>query len=213
MAEPLSHYLSSSGTYHGFDISSETMNFCRSLISHPGFSFTSINLHHPIYNPSGKIKPEKFSFPFKDDTFDVAIAASIFSHLGLAAAKRYLAELRRVLRPGGRAIISFFAVPEQEKQTQGGITNILGAGDGEYAYRFLKVENGYYIHCDKTGTPKSHYVNSPEGDPVAFDADALIGLAKEVELDCLHFLEGAWKFTEYVHGWQDIVVLQKHDAD
>lgn len=212
IAEPLSFYLGRRGRYRGFDVTAKQINRCRDLITHPRFQFDVIDLNHAIYNPQGRIKPEEFRFLFDDNSFDVVFAASIFSHLRLAVAKSYLSEIARVLRPNGRAILSFFAIPQEEKRAVGAVTSKLGRGDGEYAYRFLSVGNGFYVHCDDAGLPKSHYVNDASGDPVAFDADALIGLAHERGLACLHFLEGAWRFTRYVHGWQDIVVLRKRQV-
>lgn len=44
---------------------------------------------------------DPYATPFADDSFDIVIGASILHHLEL---DRALAEIRRVLRPGGRAV-------------------------------------------------------------------------------------------------------------
>lgn len=44
--------------------------------------------------------------PFADDTFDVAIAHSVFTHLDSDAQDAWLAELARVTRPGGTVLAS-----------------------------------------------------------------------------------------------------------
>jgi SAM-dependent methyltransferase len=44
---------------------------------------------------------DPYATPFADDSFDIVIGASILHHLDL---DRALAEIRRVLRPGGRGV-------------------------------------------------------------------------------------------------------------
>src|SRR5260370_32500224 len=44
------------------------------------------------------------TFPFEDATFDVAMAVEILEHL--ENPRSFLRELARVLKPGGRAIVS-----------------------------------------------------------------------------------------------------------
>jgi demethylmenaquinone methyltransferase/2-methoxy-6-polyprenyl-1,4-benzoquinol methylase len=50
------------------------------------------------------------ALPFADDTFDAATIA--FGIRNVTDRRRGLAELRRVLRPGGRGIVLEFATPE-----------------------------------------------------------------------------------------------------
>ena len=44
--------------------------------------------------------------PYEDDRFDLVYAISVFSHLDQGVAAMWLAELRRVLAPGGLALLS-----------------------------------------------------------------------------------------------------------
>jgi SAM-dependent methyltransferase len=45
--------------------------------------------------------------PFEDASFDAVIASSVFTHLGREDQRRWLDELRRVIRPGGTLLASF----------------------------------------------------------------------------------------------------------
>lgn len=45
--------------------------------------------------------------PFSEQTFDVVYATSVFTHMTDARGRAWFAELSRVVRPGGRAVISF----------------------------------------------------------------------------------------------------------
>lgn len=210
IAEPLSCYLSSEGVYRGFDLTETQIQRCRDIVRHPGFKFETIDIWHPLYNPEGKVAPSDFEFPYEDKQFDVVFAASIFSHLSKEVATDYLQEIARVLKPNGRAILSFFRVPKSECREMGGITNQLGSEEeGVYSYRFVKQAKGYYVHCDRRGTPKCHYHKDSPGDPVAYDLEELEEMAAGCSLSCSHFLEGAWRFTKYVHGWQDMLILQR----
>lgn len=49
---------------------------------------------------------------FADDTFDVVFSFSVFSHVGEERQNRWLAEFRRILRPGGLLIASTWGVEQ-----------------------------------------------------------------------------------------------------
>ncbi len=126
IAQPLSQYLGPEGRYFGFDVTENRIAHCREIMKHPGFSFDLVDLHHPIYNPEGTVSSEEYVFPYDDNAFDVVFAASIFSHLDLNVSKSYLREISRVLKPDGRAILSFFEIPLDEKRHVGEITPTQG---------------------------------------------------------------------------------------
>lgn len=53
-----------------------------------------------------RIKPDATRLPFDDDSFDFVVVMSILSLLGSEAAIRHLlSEFRRILKPGGKAIL------------------------------------------------------------------------------------------------------------
>jgi SAM-dependent methyltransferase len=52
------------------------------------------------------VSPQEPPLPFPDEHFDVAYAVSIWSHFGESAALRWLEEMRRLIRPGGRLLIT-----------------------------------------------------------------------------------------------------------
>lgn len=98
------------GSYEGFDINRGKIDALQSRFTpaHPRFRFHYADIHNTHYNPGGAVAPERSEFPFADASFDVVFAASIFTHMGPATTARYFAETARVLRPGGRALFSFF---------------------------------------------------------------------------------------------------------
>jgi ubiquinone/menaquinone biosynthesis C-methylase UbiE len=70
---------------HGVDVDFSAVAVCRTL-GVPG-TFQTIS-------PEGKL-------PFADQSFDLIYGLSVFTHLSLKSADHWMAELHRVLRPGG----------------------------------------------------------------------------------------------------------------
>jgi SAM-dependent methyltransferase len=98
------------GSYDGFDVSRVGIEWCREryLDTAAPFRFTQVDVYHPRYNPSGSGDPRSFRFPYGDQSFDLAIATSVFTHLLDGSVEHYLAETARVLAPGGRLFATWF---------------------------------------------------------------------------------------------------------
>ena len=83
------------------------------------FRFAHLDVHSAHYNPEGILAPDAAEFPLADASMTLAFAASLFTHLEEAAAKRYLDESRRVLRGGGKLIVSIHIEPNDGTDYQG----------------------------------------------------------------------------------------------
>jgi SAM-dependent methyltransferase len=114
VAVPLVPYLDG-GSYEGFDVHDEAIRWCQSNItSRSGsFRFQAVSVRSRWFNPWGAQPAEDFTFPYPDDEFDFAFAISLFTHLLSPATERYLSEIARVLKPGGRWLLTFFLIPEE----------------------------------------------------------------------------------------------------
>ena len=117
MARPLAGFLDGDGSYDGFDVNREGIGWCRRRYAKQrGFHFQVADLYNRRYNPAGLHAATEYRFPYDDDRFDFAIATSVFTHLLETEADHYLAELARVLKPGGRAVTTWFLLDEESRR-------------------------------------------------------------------------------------------------
>jgi SAM-dependent methyltransferase len=96
----------------------QSIRWCRRRITrgHPNFRFQVADLHNGQYNPRGSQRASEYTFPYEDSSFDVAVAASLFTHLQPFESDRYLEETARTLRPGGRLVGTWYLVNEEAEQ-------------------------------------------------------------------------------------------------
>ena len=74
--------------------------------------------------------------PFPDQTFDVVLSTLIMHHLPASLKRQGLAEIARVLKPGGRLIIADFK-PKKERQGQAARFHAGGSSMQDLAAMFL----------------------------------------------------------------------------
>lgn len=117
MAIILTQFLNKDGKYRGFDINKERIAWCQAEITsrYPNFRFAHSNVFNGLYNRRGKIKPEEFEFPYKDDKFDFVYLRSVFTHMLPNDVLHYLGEIKRVLKPGGAAWITYLLVDDANR--------------------------------------------------------------------------------------------------
>jgi len=103
-------YLRWPGRYVGLDVDRTRIEDAQSRFQArwPNFEFVWADVRNPQYNPSGATDAASYRFPFPDASFDVIYAASLFTHLLPDETRNYFRESRRVLKPRGRCLFSFF---------------------------------------------------------------------------------------------------------
>ncbi|MBW3565739.1 MAG: class I SAM-dependent methyltransferase [Acidobacteria bacterium] len=102
------------GSYLGVDVDSEAIRWCRSSIGaiNPRFDFFHLDVPNAYYHPDATGNSESFSIPVLDESVDVVLAFSLFTHLRPHDAIACLDEIRRVLRPGGRLVMTHYLLTE-----------------------------------------------------------------------------------------------------
>jgi len=189
MAVPLSGFLTS-GSYRGFDAHAEAIAWCQEHIStqHSNFQFEHVDAYSSRYNPSGTVRAETYRFPYREEQFDFAFASSLFTHLLSAETRNYLAETKRVLRAGGRALFTFFLLdPDALRLTSAGRTKL----------RFSTPAEGCYVA-----------VADDPARAVAYTPEAVESLFTAAGLTIQHIHPGRWPGRERGLTYQDLVVAQ-----
>lgn len=115
-ARPLTRYLAPSGSYHGFDIVKEAIDWCKERYAPwPNFRFDFANLKSDWYNTDAIETAESYVFPCDTASIDVAFMSSVATHLLPEALGNYLRESYRVLKPGGRLLVTFFIMSDERR--------------------------------------------------------------------------------------------------
>lgn len=188
MAVPLTGYLDG-GSYAGFDVGREMIGWCRRNITprHPSFEFSWAPVHNAKYNPFGDLDATEFRFPYEDASFDFAFATSLFTHLRRDELRHYLLETGRVLRPGGRCLLTFFLLtPEAER----------GVAEGR-----AMLDMRHPVEGGATTDPRQ-----PE-EAIAFREDLVRELLGEAGLELVEPIHtGVWSGASDGLTLQDIVV-------
>ncbi len=188
MAVPLTGWLS--GRYEGLDIVPKGIDWCTRVITprFPNFHFQLADVHNTKYNPAGTHSAHEYRLPFGNDEFDFVIATSLFTHLLPAEAENYIAEIGRVIRPGGTVLATYFLLNPEAR-------DLLAGGMGLYDFRFC-LDNSKIISRE---TPEA---------AIAHDEDEVHTFYEQSGLLVDQVRYGSWCGREQFLSIQDIVVAK-----
>lgn len=114
-------------SYIGMDVVSTNVEWCENFIQRlwpEKARFFNYDLYSAEYNPSGALQSANLTFPCAAGSVDLAIAASVFTHLLEPDARHYLRETARVLKTGGRAFLSIHSSPAEGARFSGSESRI-----------------------------------------------------------------------------------------
>jgi ubiquinone/menaquinone biosynthesis C-methylase UbiE len=196
VARPLVSYFSTEGEYDGIDVVRDCINWCRSAYrDHPNFTFHHADLFSTRYNQAGSSRASRYRFPLPDNYIDVAFLGSVFTHLLPAEVRNYLAELGRVLKPGGRVLATFFVLNDVSRaNVEAALTTpafpfLLPRGAG------CKVENR----------------DCPEA-AISYEEGYIRKIYPQAGLEIEAIYYGQWGRDKFVPHWQDAVWAHKSSA-
>ena len=189
VAVHFTRYMNAAGTYDGFDIVLPMVEWCQENISNrfPHFRFQYAPLSNTHYSGVGS-DAQTYKFPYADNTFDVVFAASVFTHLMPASAEQYARETARVLKPEGRALLTFYIINDESRRQR---------ANGEKIIPFAYERGDHALQSE----------DNPEG-VIAFEERRAISLLEAAGLRIDRFSYGFWRKAG---GWtyQDAFLVSK----
>ncbi len=191
MAYVLTYYLHPQARYEGFDIIENLITWAREHISarSPNFQFQKVDLHNTWYNPEGKASAQDFIFPYPDQSFDVVFLTSVFTHLRGYEVCHYIDEIKRVLKPGGRCLVTCFLLNEESEQL------------------IIQEKSSQQIIYD-LGDCWTSNKDQPE-NATGFVEPVFLNWWGSRGFWLLHNLYGSWCGRSHYTSYQDILVWQK----
>jgi ubiquinone/menaquinone biosynthesis C-methylase UbiE len=188
---PLTQYLNENAVYEGIDITKMGIDWCRERITprYPNFHFQHIDVYNKHYNPSGKVQPSQYKFPYADEFFTFVMLGSVFTHMSPDDVENYLSEVYRVLRKGGRCLITYFLLNEESLRRIEVGESTLDLGYVSDKYRTISLD-------------------VPE-QAIAFDEGWIRDLYGKLGLGITRIDYGSWCARARYHSYQDLILGKK----
>jgi SAM-dependent methyltransferase len=193
MALPLTQYLNEQGSYEGFDVVPQGIDWCRSRIEplFPRFHFQLANIRNSHYTPNGRDLAWEYRFPFPSQSFDFVFLTSVFTHLLPRDMENYVYEIARVLKRGGRCLITFFLLNEESLE--------------------LVEQQKSALNFRHPWTPECRVVNPgvPE-ETIGYDEKFALQVLGRYGLELTRPVHhGHWCGRPPQGTWQDMVIVRK----
>ena len=190
----LTKFLSPEGRYEGVDILPWAVDWCKKEITsrHPNFSFQHADVLNAQYYPDGLVPPRDYRFPYDSHQFDVVCASSLFTHMLPDALEQYLSEIGRVLKKGGRALMTFYLLNDESLRS-------VEAGEVDERFRFRHP----------VGSCRVTYEEAPEA-AVAHSEEFVLQASERSGLRVvgpIHY--GQWSGCDRFLTWQDVIVAER----
>jgi SAM-dependent methyltransferase len=123
------------------------IDWCQQRITprYPHFRFQQADILNGHYNPTGRYPATEYRFPYADAQFDFVFLTSVFTHMPPAEVAQYVAEIARVLKPGGRIFATFFLLNPESRalmQQPGATFNFCHELPGRYVFDLTDPDVG-----------------------------------------------------------------------
>lgn len=192
MALFLRDYLQPSAQYVGVDVYKPAVRWCTRHLEarNPNFRFVHADIRNQAYNPTGSVSATEYTLPVGDQSFDVVLLKSVFTHLRPAETTNYLKEIRRVLAPGGRCLGTFFLLNRRQEELAAEGRSTLKLNFGPGAWRYVHRE------CPESA--------------IAYDESYLMDeMAKHGLRLRRPIAYGSWSGREDGLSYQDILIMER----
>jgi len=194
-------FLGEHGRYLGIDIVKRDIDFCHSHYPSSRFLFKNLKADNPAFLTNQK--NEGAHWEADSSSFDLVTALSVWTHLKEEEAIFYFAEIDRVLKPGGKAIVAFFLLDEAYKTSLPDRSH--KTGQYHMTSQDLWIFDQPAYGSDSWFYPK--WAKVPE-KAIGVSQEGLNRLTVNTKLQMIKHYPGNWKEIPSAF-FQDIVVFQK----
>lgn len=196
IAVPILNVIGPTGKLYGLDLIEESINWCKRNIqpTWPNSEFKHVAVFNASYNPTAKTSAKEYRFPYPNTAFDVVLLKSVFTHMRPAEVDNYLAEISRMMRPGGFALITFFLLDTETRR-------LIAEGRSSFDFSH-EFENCMVVNPA-----------IPE-DAIAFEYAELMHVFEQCGLTLKRTLWGSWRgggpAVGQVATSQDVLILKRN---
>ena len=197
VATTLLNVLNDEGSFKGVDIVEPLISFCDRWIGRERESFkfyaaNTSNTSYDTYKMDLKVKRiDQLADVVAPRSIDLCIATSLFTHLTADETLAYLRQIRAALRPGGRAVLTFFLLDPTTRARMASLP------------LSIDFKNGSNI-----GDKVFYAFPDAPMDAVAFDETYLRKLMVRAGLSVRQVLYGSWAQRRGETLFQDVMVLE-----
>lgn len=196
-AEP---FLGENGHYVGIDVLKEDIEFCRNQYPQDKYTFQHLDVHNTVYTPEQASQNQPWDQP--DNSFDLVTALSVWTHMNEETAFFYFKEVSRVLKPGGKALITFFYLDEHYHNS------LSRRQEGEKGRYHQTPQTRWVFKNQAYGSEYFYCVGKIPENAIGITADGMTKLQEAAGLKRLAYYPGNWKEMPGAY-FQDVMVFQK----
>jgi SAM-dependent methyltransferase len=194
-------FVGDGGSYTGIDVMKEDIEFCKSHFNFPNYHFVHFDLANPTY--AGMQSPELKPWPIPSASQDMVTALSVWTHLCEEDAIFYFNEIARVLRRGGKAMITFFILDEDYESSLPRRSKAAGRYHNTSQEDWVFNKSAYQSKNWFT----TAFAHHPE-DAIGVTRAGLDMLLASSGLSFTQYYPGNWKENPGVF-FQDVLILSK----
>jgi SAM-dependent methyltransferase len=189
MAYEFQRILGPEGRYVGFDVHAPAVRWARRhFAADPRLHFAIAELKTP-YSEEFRGPVTQYLFPLGDAEADFVLAKSVFTHLHEPEARHYLREVRRVLKPGRRALITILFLDPPD-------TNGKTPLPALYQFPFGGPHFRWMIEAKPTGV-------------VGVDREFFLNMVADAGLRVGATYDGSWRGLRLAPNPQDLLIVER----
>ncbi len=198
-------FLGKDGKYIGIDVNQNDIRFCKRHYPKDRFLFKHYNTFNSAYAPG---QPQvKAKWDIEDKSIDMVTALSVWTHLGKEDAVFYFKEIDRVLKPDGKAIVTFFLLDDTY------VTTLKMRSDATGRYHNTNQKQWVF---DTPLSPSEmwfspSWATKPE-QAVGITPSGIDHLIQDTDLTLCNTYTGNWKEVPGLF-FQDILVFNCFESD